>query len=526
MVARIFNVISWIGVALVVAALALFVMRPELGQYAKYMAWTGLVFVLLYPIVMWREIADQFKRRQSKYAALASASVIIVLGLLVAANYLSNRRSKRWDLTANSVHTLSDQSQKILAGLKSPLKLILIDQTVNFDRYRDRLAQYDYASDQVSVEYLDAEKEPIRAKQYGIQTLPTIVVEHDDRTEKVTAVEEREITSAVIRSMTGQQRKLYFVQGHGEKDPAGTDGSSYSGVVQLMKGDNITVEPLLLTQHKDVPDDATVVAIVGPTTDPLDEEIEQLRQYLAKGGKLLIMMDPAIGERAQPLAKLTALAREWGVDVGNDVILDVSGRYSNPSFAVAAPPYPAHPITEGFRASSIFPVSRSVTPVSPAPTGKTVQPLIQTAPQAWAETDLAGLQAAKAEPEMNAESGDKAGPVGIAATVTTAAPPAPDPDKKDAPAATPQTRIAVFGDSDFASNGVGNSLGNADLFLNTISWLTAQENLISIRPREPGDSRLAIEPFQITMVGWFSVLVVPAAVLGAGVFTWVRRRRS
>ena len=92
---------------------------------------------------------------------------------------------------------------------------------------------------------------------------------------------------------------------------------------------------------------------------------------------------------------------------------------------------------------------------------------------------------------MNAENGDKAGPVGIAATVTTAAPPPPDPEKKDSPPAPPQTRIAVFGDSDFASNAVGNSVGNADLFLNTISWLTAQENLISIRPREPGDSRLS-----------------------------------
>ena len=99
----------------------------------------------------------------------------------------------------------------------------------NSIEYRDRLAQYDYASNQVSVEYLDAEKDPIRAKQYGITAVPTIVVEHEGRTEKVTAVEEREITSAVIRAVTGQQRKLYFVQGHGEKDPAGTDGSGYCG---------------------------------------------------------------------------------------------------------------------------------------------------------------------------------------------------------------------------------------------------------------------------------------------------------
>jgi ABC-type uncharacterized transport system involved in gliding motility auxiliary subunit len=292
-----------------------------------------------------------------------------------------------------------------------------------------------------------------------------------------------------------------------------------------MKGDNIAVEPLALTQHKDVPDDASVVAIVGPTTDPLDDEIEEIKRYLARGGKLLLMMDPAIGERAQPLPKLTALARDWGIEVGQDIILDVSGRSNNPTVVVASPPYPTHPVTDGFRVSTVFPLARSVSPVSPAPEGKTVQPLVQTAPQAWAETDLAGLQAGKAEPQMNAEEGDKMGPVGVAATAMTPAPPAPDPEKKDTPPAQPQTRVAVFGDSDFASDNYGNSVGNTDLFLNTVSWLTAQENLISIRPREPRDSRLSIEPSQIRDLGLFFVLGIPAIVLATGIYTWVRRRR-
>ena len=530
MVQRILNIVGWIGTALVVAAVAMRLLAPQYDRYAIYMAWAGLVCVLLYPIGQWRQIAKSFNRRQSKYATVATTSVIVALGILVAVNYLSNRRSKRWDLTANSVNTLSEQSLKVLGDLKAPLKLVVIDQGSNLDRHRERMSMYDNASTQVSVEYFDAEKDPVRAKSYDITVVPTIAIEYMGRTEKVTTVEEREITSAIIRAVTGTARKLYFVQGHGERNPTGTDSGGYQFVAQLLKGDNIAVETLGLTQHKDVPDDATAIAIVGPTTDLLDDEVEEVKRYLAKGGKLLVMLEPALGERAQPLTKIVALVKDWGVDVGNDLVIDVSGRTQNASYVVALPPYPSNPITQGFSVGSIYPTARSITPEAKAPEGKMVQPLVQTAAEAWAETDLAGLQARKT-PELNADKGDKTGPVTVAATVTATVAEAPDkkPEEKkdgtDSPS-PPQTRLAVFGDADFASNGVANNLGNADLFLNTVNWLTAQENLIAIRPRERSDSRLVITPTQLDAVWWVAILGVPALIAAAGFITWMRRRRS
>jgi ABC-type uncharacterized transport system involved in gliding motility auxiliary subunit len=315
------------------------------------------------------------------------------------------------------------------------------------------------------------------------------------------------------------------VQGHGERDPK----ADYSSAVQLLEGDNVGVDTLVLTQHPDVPDDATIVALIGPTADLLDEEAERIRRYLAKGGKLLLTMDPPLGERPQPLTSLTDIAREWGIDVGTDVILDVSGRSNSPSVAVAAPPYPSHPITENYNIQSVFPLARSVTPVAGGTDGRIAQAFVQTAPAAWAETDLAGLQASQ-EPDLNEESGDKPGPVDIAAAVSVpVAKPADsgesgadDPDEADAP----QTRVAVFGDSDFASNSLLFTLGNRDLLLNTVSWLTAQENLIAIRPRERGDSRLTITQTQMNAVWWMAVAVIPALVAVAGIVTWSRRRRS
>jgi ABC-type uncharacterized transport system involved in gliding motility auxiliary subunit len=371
----------------------------------------------------------------------------------------------------------------------------------------------------VTIDYHDGELEPVKAKQFDVQAFPTLVIQYKGKTEKVLSLEEREITSAVIRVISGKQRKAYFVQGHGEHDPTADTPSAYKGVAQLLKGDNVTVETLLLSQARDVPDDATVLIVAGPTTDFLDEEIGALERYLARGGKLMLMLDPTLGERAQPPTKLMALAKTWGADVGNDIVIDTS---TNRVEMVVAQSYPSHPITQSFNLASIYPLTRSVTPVSPAPEGKTVQTFVQTSTRAWAETDLKGLET-QSEPKPEPERGDKNGPVSIAVAITT---PAPPEDAKPDDKTPPQTRVVVIGDSDFASDAFFGSLGNPDLFLNAINWLTAQENLIAIRPKEAGNSRLTITPDQVTIVEWVAILGVPALVFLVGIFTWAHRRRA
>jgi ABC-type uncharacterized transport system involved in gliding motility auxiliary subunit len=519
---RLLNVIGWIGTAVVIAAVLMRLFRPEWDRYAVWMAWTGLVLVLLYPIGQWREIARQFNRRQAKYASVAATSVLVIFMILIALNYLSFRRfNKRWDLTANSVHSLSEQSQKVLAGLDSPLKMTLVDRSERFGNYRERLSMYQNASRQVSLDFLDGELDPVKTKQFDVQAFPTLVLQYMGRTEKVLSIEERDITSAVIRVLAGKQRKAYFVQGHGEHDPTTESQQSFRGVAQLLKGDNYVVETLSLNQKKDIPDDATVVIVAGPTTDLLDDEMEQIKRYMGKGGKLMLLLDPELGQRAQPLTRLVALAKDWGVTVGNDVVIDTAT--NRPEIVVAQPPYPSHPITQAFRLATIFPLARSVTAAMPAPQGKTVQSFVQSGTSAWAETDLKGLES-QTEPKPEPEKGDKVGPVSVAVAANTPAP--PDNAKPEDPKTPPQSRLVVFGDSDFASDAFAGQLGNADLFLNAVNWLTAQENLISIRPREPGNSRLTMTPMQITVVNYAVLLGIPLLVFVAGIVAWSRRRRA
>ena len=144
--------------ALVFGALAVRLVKPEWDQYAVYAAWAGLALVLLYTLGQWREIVAYFRRRNARYGAIASVSVLVVLGILVAVNYLSVRQNKRWDLTANQQYSLSEQTIKLLRGLDAPVKFLVFEQAENLERFRPRLDEYQYQSKQVDVEYIDPDK--------------------------------------------------------------------------------------------------------------------------------------------------------------------------------------------------------------------------------------------------------------------------------------------------------------------------------------------------------------------------------
>jgi hypothetical protein len=188
--------------------------------------------------------------------------------------------------------------------------------------------------------------------------------------------------------------------------------------------------------------------------------------------------------------------------------------------------YPPHSINQNgsFNLLTAYPLARSMSPIEGGVNGRTAQSFVQTSKSSWGETNLKGLM--NREPAKQ-DPGDKAGPVSLAAAASapaTAAPaPKAPPANGEAPK-TPETRVAAFGDSDFASNGALGITGNRDLFLNTVNWLAQQENLISIRPRDPEDRRITLTADQERRIFYLTVLIVPGLILLAGVQTWWRRR--
>jgi len=526
---RLSGILGWVGVALVAGALAVRFIMPAQQEVWWWSAIAGIVVIGVYALTQWRDIVESLGHRQARYGALATSSVVLTLGILVAVNFVLLRQNHRWDLTAGGQYSLSDQTVKILEALEAPISIIVFGRDVEFPGYRDRLAEYEYRSSQVSLEFVDVDKEPLRARQYDVQSYGTVVFEYEDRIERVVSDDEQELTNGLIKVIEGEEQRVYFIQGHGEKIPDGSDRDGYGGLGEALQRDNLAVDTVVLAQTGEVPSAASVVVVAGPSTDYLPGEIDALRAYLEQGGKALFLIDPADDAAAAPQTNLISFIAEWGIELGNDVVVDVSrvGQLLGTDATVpVVATYPPHPITDDFGLLTAFPLARSVNLVSDGAGDRVAQTFVETSARSWAETDITELEAG----EVQMDDDDIPGPISIAAAVSVAVEPqeTPDPaadlgeDEDDPP--TPEARVAVIGDSDFASNGSLGIPGNRDLALNTINWLAQKENLISIRPKQPEDRRITLTADQQLRITWLSLLMIPAAVIGSGLFTWWRRR--
>ncbi len=476
---------------------------------------------------------------------MMSVSVIAVLAILVGINWAVNRRDKRWDLTAAASFTLSEQTIKVLTGLKTPVKVLVFAEPGGTQRFRDALGMYTNASSNIQVEYVDMDREPIRAREYDIAAPGTVVMEYAGRREKVMSDREQDLTNTLIKVTTGRQPKAYFVQGHGERDTLGNERTGYASVVDVMKRDNYTVDKIVLAQTPEgVPADASVLVIAGPTTDYLKPEVDAIRTYLRKGGKALFMLDPAVGETARPMPMIEALLKEWGITLGHDVVIDASGMGkllgADASVPVVAS-YPQHPVTDNFDLLTAFPLAQSVKGEAGVELGMAnTQNLLQTSERSWSEADVKSLISG-GKVALDEAAGDQRGPITIALSLSMDAPdfaataatsgkpsegekPADEAKPAADAAKKPQMRLVVIGDSDFATNAAAGIQGNADLFVNMNNWLTQQEDLISIHARDAGDRRITMTADQQRNLLWLSLLIIPGLILGSGVYTWSKRR--
>jgi ABC-type uncharacterized transport system involved in gliding motility auxiliary subunit len=539
MLKRVLGLVGWLGVALVGAAFAISQLKPE-WQWFRTLAMAGLACTLLYILSQWRDVARSFSGRNARFGTLAAASVVVVLAILVAINYLAKRHNKRWDWTAAHQFSLSDQTKKVLHGLQRPMKIRVFAKPEDFPRFRERLDEYQYESKQVSVDYIDPDRRPTQANQDKVTQMNTVVLDYDGRTERVTSETEQALTNGVIKVIQGKQNKLYFVQGHGERSTDDSERTGYSTIAGLLTSENFATDKLVLAQQRQIPADATVVVVAGPKQDFFPAEIESLKAYLTKGGKVLFLLDPRERADAPELTNLVALLKEWGIDVGDNVVINVPSDVqvkdgeaidittlaslpnSDGTFVLAAK-YDPHPIIQGFRILSAYRMVRSVSAITSGTNGHTAQNLVETTDTSWAETDIKRLTAS-GQVAREPSKGDKAGPVSIAAAVSAPLSDAPPADPNAPQDNKPETRVVVFGDSDFGSNGLLGFQGNHNLFMNAVNWLAQQENLISIRPRDPQDRRVTLTARQQGLIRLLAIFVIPGVILAAGVQTWWRRR--
>ena len=223
MLNRILGFLGWFGSLLVFVAVGVWIVRPDLDTLRRTLAFAGLANILLYGAGHWRLVLRSFERKQTRYGLFAGTGVILALAILSGLNWMLSRQNHRWDLTAAQQYSLSDQTRQVLETLPAPVRILVFARQRDFPPYEDRLGQYAYESDQVSVDYIDADRQPMLARQYEIETYGTIVFEHQERIERVSSLAEQDLTNALISVVEGEERKVYFLEGHGEKTPTDTE---------------------------------------------------------------------------------------------------------------------------------------------------------------------------------------------------------------------------------------------------------------------------------------------------------------
>ena len=315
---------------------------------------------------------------------------------------------------------------------------------------------------------------------------------------------EEDVTNALMKLLKGETKTVYFTNGHGEKKIDDTERSGLSAARDALAKENYVVKSVNLVTEGKIPDDASVLAIAGPASDPFPNEMEMAQGFLEKGGSVLIMVDP------DPAPALADFLGKWSIKPGNNFVVDASGVGrlfgAGPTIPLVAA-YGPHKITERFNVMTFFPMARSITPADPPASGITVEKLLDTNERSWGETNL------KANPASFDEKTDLKGPVTLAVVVN-----------KDL-GNNKKARLVVFGDSDFASNGFFQAQGNGNLFLNTINWLAQDESFISIRPKAPEDRPITLTQTQGKMSFYVSVVFFPLSILIAGISVWMKRRK-
>ncbi len=524
------GVLAIVGAVAVLAGLGIFLFIRELRGASYTVMALGGIMLLVSLMASFVEVRSAITGRRGRYGTNTAVMIVAFIALALLLQVVVLRNSVRWDVTATRQYTLAPQTVEILKNLKQPIKAtaFFVPGDATQEQYRGGVEglvkELSHRSSEFSYRFVDPNLQPSIAKQYDVTQFPAVILEntetHSQQLLSLPLFQERDFASALL-IVTGQKRKvIYYLEGHQEKNIQDRATDSHQGfglAASSLIQDNYQIIPysLYADENPSIPvtgDNAVAAVIIaGPTQDLIQKEIDALNQYLARGGRLLLLLDP------NPPQTYKDLLARWAVTVEDGYVQDeasnVAGQKQTPlirrgQYNDAAPvDVITRPLDQVY-----FPGTSSLRPSLPAEELKNIQvyPLASTTILSCvAKSPDAGQCAPQ---DLNFQI------PGIALMGTAPLNEKPDPE------AVQLTKIVAFGDTDFATNFHLYSLSNSDLLLNSVNLLTEDITLSSVRPKPIAFRRLVVTGRELQLIRALSWFALPAAMAMLAGVAWWRRR--
>ncbi|MCS7207329.1 MAG: GldG family protein [Dehalococcoidia bacterium] len=529
--ASIASLLGALGGGLVVGGGALYIWVPDLRPFALGVVLAGVGLLVLGAVAAFPAVKSAVTGRRGRLTLNALVLFALVTTILALLGFISFRNAQRVDTTATKQFTLAPQTIKVLRELPEPVRAVAFFVPTRADQARDRqraddlLFEFARRSDKkFTYQFVDPEAEPSKARQMGVNQYPAVVFEAQESKRRHTVlippVTEQDFTSALLIVTGTQQKVVYFLTGHNERDITDVQENSqgFGFAARGLINDNYRIQPLNLSQAGRVPEDAAVLVVAGPKRDLLETERDILLNWLKGGGRALFLLDPDTPQTFKDLL------RRWGVVLGEGTVVDqgssVTGDPRTP--VVQRVQYLDHTITNPLDVT-FYPLATPVDILADykrdprkKPPWVDYTPLVSTSPRSWVTTDK--------ERNEFLEGKDTPGPVVLGLVVEALAPVDEEPQRPSPREEQPMTSIVVVGDSDFATNKYYYAYTNSDLFLNAVNWLAKDYALISIRPKPVAFRELVMTRREFNFIRYSSWFLLPAAVAFLALIVWWRHR--
>lgn len=465
----------------------------------------------------WDEAQATLRSRAARQGANSAVYTLAVVAIVVLLQAFAANQSLSFDLTKDKRHTLSDETVKTLRNLDANVQVLAFYGPEQRGAYEDLLKRVKALNPgRFSYEFVNLNKEPLKAEQYGVRSLGTSVAIAGGRTESFSGGREEDLLNALLKVGRGGTKQLYFLQGHQERSPDDTQPGGASGLRTGLENAGFAVRPLnfAAAAKAEVPEDAAAVVLAGPRSDPLGPELEALTRYLARGGRVVAALDPRV-----PAPGLKAWLAKAGVALHDDIAIDLNPFNQIFGGSPVAPVVQefdrSHPVTRDLaerQGQAVFPQTRSLS-LQGLPEGAQGTVLARSLATAFGWTG-SGNQAPN-----RPQAGDRLGPLDLMAAV-------------DAPVAAfggeagsdKRARLVVLGTSQILANQLVGVFNNQDLVVNGLRWLADEEQRIALAPKPRENSPLMLDRGRLQMVWWgFILMALGAAAMGLGVYAARRR---